>query len=188
MRKRLEGVRVAIVATMGFEQSELVEPRKALEEAGAEVEIVSPEGGKIRGWRGDDWGTEVGVDRTVERASPDDYDALVLPGGVMNPDRLRGDAKVVAFVRAFTAAGKPVGAICHGASTLLETGALRGHMVTSYPSIRTDLINAGASWVDEEVVVDRGIITSRSPDDLPAFNRKLIEQFAGQARRPARAS
>lgn len=180
--KRLDGVKVAIVATDGFEQSELVEPRKALEAAGAQVEIVSPKAGKIRAWKGGDWGDEVEVDRPIERARPDDYDALVLPGGVLNPDKLRADAKVVAFVRAFSNAGKPVGAICHGPATLIETGALRGHMVTSYPSIKTDLINAGASWVDEEVVVDRGLITSRRPDDLPAFNRKLVEQFSQRAR------
>lgn len=184
--KRLDGVKVAIVATNGFEQSELVEPRKALEAAGAQVEVVSPEAGKICGWKDGDWAEFVEVDRAVERARPEEYDALVLPGGVMNPDKLRGDAKVVAFVRAFTAAGKPVAAICHGPSTLVETGALRGHMVTSYPSIKTDLINAGAAWVDEEVVVDRGLITSRTPADLPAFNRKLLEQLSERARRRAR--
>lgn len=184
--KRLDGVKVAIVATDGFEQSELIEPRKALEAAGAEVEIVAPRVGKIRAWRGHDWGDEIEVDRPIERARPDDYDALVLPGGVLSPDKLRADAKVVAFVRSFSSAGKPVAAICHGPATLVETGALRGHMVTSYPSIKTDLINAGASWVDEEVVVDRGLITSRRPDDLAAFNRKIVEQFATGSRRRGR--
>jgi protease I len=186
--KRLDGVKVAIVATNGFEQSELVEPRKALEAAGAQVDVVSLEAGTICGWKDGDWADEVEVDYAIERARPEDYDALVLPGGVLNPDKLRGDAKIVAFVRSFTAAGKPVAAICHGPSTLIETGALRGHMVTSYPSIKTDLINAGASWVDEEVVVDRGLITSRTPDDLPAFNRKLIEQVAERARQRARSA
>jgi protease I len=176
--KKLDGVKVAIVATDGFEQSELVEPRRALEAAGAQVEIVAPEGGTIRGWKGGDWGDEIEVDRPIERAREGDYDALVLPGGVLNPDRLRAEPKVIAFVRAFSNAGKPVAAICHGPATLVETGALRGHMVTSYPSIKTDLINAGASWVDEEVVVDRGLITSRRPDDIPAFNEKMLEVLA----------
>jgi deglycase len=181
--KKLSGIKVAIVATNGFEQAELLEPRKALEAAGAQVEIVSPEGGKIRSWQGENWGDEVEVERPIERARPNDYDALVLPGGVMNPDKLRTNARVVAFVRAFSTSGKPIAAICHGLATLIETGTLRGHLVTSCPSIKTDLINAGASWVDKEVVVDRGLITSRSPDDLPALNRELVDHCADRARR-----
>lgn len=177
-QRNLEGVKIAILATDGFEQSELTEPRKALQEAGADTEIVSPRPGRIRGWKLKDWGEEVSVDATLEDADPKDYDALVLPGGVMNPDRLRMNPQAVAFVKAFFAADKPVAAICHGPWTVVEAGAARGHRMTSWPSLQTDLRNAGADWVDEEVVVDGNLVTSRKPDDIPAFNREIIELFS----------
>ncbi len=179
----LNGKRVAILATQGFEQSELMEPKKALEEAGARPEIVSPGGETIRGWKEQDWGETVRVDVPLEQARPGDYDALVLPGGVMNPDKLRQDEKAVAFVRAFFQAGKPVAAICHGPWMLVEADVVRGRRVTSWPSLKTDLRNAGAEWSDEQVVVDNGLVTSRKPADLPAFNRKLIEEIREGAHR-----
>jgi protease I len=175
---KLQGLKVAILATDGFEQSELTEPRKALDEAGATTEIISPKEGRVRGWNHKDWGSEVKVDKRLESADPQDYDALVLPGGVMNPDALRMNAGAVAFVRSFFTAGKPVGAICHGPWTVIESGAARGHRMTSWPSLKTDIKNAGAEWVDEEVVVDGKLVTSRKPDDLPAFNRELLKLFA----------
>jgi protease I len=178
MADRLDGKIVAILATHGFEQSELLEPRDALRAAGAEVHIVSPEAGSIRGWAEDDWGDAVAVDRTLDEVRVDDYDALVLPGGQINPDLLRIRPEAVELVRAFYEAGKPIAAICHGPWLLVEADLVRGLQATSYPSIRTDLINAGAKWVDAEVVVDRGVVTSRRPDDLPAFNAKLIEEVA----------
>jgi protease I len=178
----LTGFKVAILATDGFEQSELTEPRKALSEAGATTEVVSPREGSLRGWNHKEWGDQVRVDRDLRHADPSEYDALVLPGGVMNPDALRMNPQAVAFVRAFVDAGKPVAAICHGPWTLIETGGARGHRLTSWPSLKTDLKNAGASWVDEEVVVDGKLVTSRKPDDLPAFNRELLRLFA--ANRP----
>jgi protease I len=174
---KINGKRVAILATDGFEQSELLEPRKALEEAGATVEVVSPKAGKIRGWAEKNWGEEVKVDRTIDSAHAGDFDALVLPGGVMNPDKLRRDERVLKFVREFFAAGKPVGAICHGPWTLIDAGVVKGRRMTSYASIQSDLKNAGAEWVDEVVVVDEGLVTSRRPADLPEFNRKLIEEI-----------
>jgi protease I len=180
-RDILKGLRVAILATDGFEQSELTEPRKAFTEAGALTEIVSPKQGRIRGWNHKEWGQEVAVDQDLRDADPDDYDALLLPGGVMNPDNLRTDPTAVAFVKSFFQAGKPVAAICHGPWTVIEAGAARGHRMTSWPSLKTDIKNAGAEWVDEEVVVDGKLVTSRKPDDLPAFNRSAIELFA-QAR------
>lgn len=176
--KDLSGKRVAIVATDGFEQSELLEPKKALEAAGATTEVVSLKAGRIRGWAMKDWGEEVAVDTVVDEASADDYDALVLPGGVINPDKLRMHAGVLAFVRAFFEQGKPVGAICHGPWTLINAGVVRGRHLTSWPSLQLDLQNAGATWTDEEVVSQDGLVTSRKPDDLPAFNRKLIEEIA----------
>ncbi len=180
--KTLDGLAVAILATDGFEQSELVSPRDALKGAGATVHIVSLKPGSIKGWDEDDWGDSVSVDETVKNASVDDYDALVLPGGQMNPDKLRVDDAAVAFVKAFVDAGKPVGAICHGPWTMIEAGVVDGRTMTSYPSIQTDLKNAGATWVDEQVHVDDSsastFVTSRKPDDLPAFNRTLIETFA----------
>jgi protease I len=174
---KLSGLRVAILATDGFEQSELIEPRKALDEAGATTELVSPRDGRIRGWNHKEWGREVDVDQALQSADPKDYDALVLPGGVMNPDALRMNAAAVAFVKSFFQAGKAVAAICHGPWTVIEAGAARGHRMTSWPSLRTDIKNAGAEWVDEEVVIDGKLVTSRKPDDLPAFNRAIIEVF-----------
>ncbi|MDM4768983.1 type 1 glutamine amidotransferase domain-containing protein [Solimonas sp. SE-A11] len=178
MSARLEGKRVAILATDGFEQSELLEPLKALREAGATAEIVSPKSGRIRGWKHTDWGQEVDVDVELAKADADDYDALVLPGGVMNPDHLRANRSAVQFVKDFNDAKKPIAAICHGPWTLIEAGAVKGRQITSWPSLRTDLTNAGAQWVDQEVVTDRGLVTSRKPDDLPAFCRKMIEEIA----------
>ena len=177
-RGKLEGMRIAILATDGFEQSELLEPRKALQQAGAATEVVSPKAGRIRGWNHTEWGEEVGVDKDLQHADPGAYDALVLPGGVMNPDRLRMNHDAVSFARAFFEAGKPVAAICHGPWTVIESGAAKGHRMTSWPSLQTDLRNAGAEWVDEEVVVDGKLVTSRKPDDIPAFNRATIELFA----------
>jgi len=177
MANELQGRRVAILVTDGFEQIEMTEPRRALDEAGAETHIVSPKM-DVRGFHHDKLGDEFPVDVPLEKAKADDYDALVLPGGVMNPDALRIDPKAVTFVRAFVDAGKPVAAICHGPWTLIETGAVKGRRMTSWPSLKTDLRNAGAEWVDEEVIVDRGLVTSRKPDDLPAFIRKMIEEFA----------
>jgi protease I len=174
----LNGKKVAILVADGFEQVEMTEPRKALEEAGAETHIVSPASGQVKGWQKDHWGDEFDVDVPLENASPDDYDALVLPGGQMNPDNLRGDERAVSFTRAFVDAGKPVAAICHAPWTLVEADVVRGRRMTSYHTLKTDLRNAGADWVDEEVVVDQGIVTSRNPDDLPAFNRKMIEEIA----------
>jgi protease I len=175
---QLQGKTVAVLATDGFEQSELLEPRRALEEAGARTVLVSLEKGRIRGWKHKDWGDSVEVDEAVESANPEEFDALLLPGGVMNPDALRKDDRAVAFVRSFVEHGKPIAAICHGPWTLIETGAVDGRRMTSWPSLKTDLTNAGAEWVDEEVVVDRGWVTSRKPDDLPAFNAKMVEEFA----------
>lgn len=174
----LKGTRVAILATDGFEQSELIEPRKALNEAGADTFVVSPQDGKIRGWNHTDWGKEIPVDVHLDSAHPADFHALLLPGGVMNPDHLRMNERAVNFVRHFTQQGKPIAAICHGPWTLIEADAVRGHTMTSWPSIKTDLKNAGAKWVDKEVVRDGGLVTSRKPDDIPAFNREMIRLFA----------
>ncbi len=173
----LEGKKVAIVVANGFEQVEMTDPKKALEEAGAQADIVSPEKGTVRGWKHTEWGDQFDVDVPLEEADPAGYDALLLPGGVMNPDKLRMNETAVRFVKSFFDSGKPVAAICHGPWTLIEAGAVKGRRVTSWPSIRTDLKNAGANWVDREVVVDNGLVTSRKPDDIPAFNRKMIEEF-----------
>lgn len=178
MKEDLSGKRVAIVVANGFEQIEMTDPREALDEAGAETDLVSNEGGEVKGWEHTEWGETFDVEVSIDDANPDDYDALLLPGGVMSPDRLRRDERVLAFVRAFFEAGKPVAAICHGPWTLIDAGVVEGRRVTSYPSIRKDLENAGAEWVDEEVVVDQGLVTSRRPDDLPAFDAKMIEEFA----------
>jgi protease I len=167
--------RIAILATNGFEQSELMKPRQQLKEAGYDVDVISPKTGEIRGWNHKDWGESVPVDVELPEASPDDYDALVLPGGVINPDALRIDPDAVAFVRAFDQARKPLAAICHGPWMLVESGAARGRKVTSWPSLRTDLTNAGASWHDAEVVQDGHVITSRKPADIPAFSRAVME-------------
>jgi protease I len=178
----LTGKKVAILATDGFEQDELLSPLAALKDAGADVQVISPsEEKKIRGWKNADWGKKVKVDLPLNEANADDFDALVLPGGVMNPDHLRRDPQVLDFVKSFFNARKPVGAICHGPWTLIDAGVVRGRKMTSYETIQTDLKNAGAQWVDQEVVVDHGLVTSRKPDDLPAFNAKLIEEIAESA-------
>jgi protease I len=177
MSGKLQGKKVAIVATDGFEQVELTEPRKALESAGATVDVISPKPGEIKGWNRTDWGDKTKVTKTLDQAKPTDYDALVLPGGQINPDKLRIEPKAVAFVKDFVASGKPVAAICHGPWLLVEADVLKNRTVTSYPSIRTDIRNAGAHWVDEEVVTDGNLTTSRRPDDLPAFNQRLTEQI-----------
>lgn len=178
MAERLSGKRVAMLVSEGFEEVEMTEPRRALQEAGAQVDLIVPEGGEVRAWAKDDWGESYRADRTLADARADGYDALVLPGGVMNPDNLRMNADAVSFVRDFFAAGKPVGAICHGPWLLVEADVVRERTVTSYPSLQTDLKNAGARWVDREVVTDQGLVTSRNPDDIPAFNRKVIEEIA----------
>jgi protease I len=177
----LKGIKVAILVTDGFEQVELTEPRKALDQAGADTKVVSPKDARVRGWNFTDWGEELPVDVRLDQARPEDFDALHLPGGVINPDSLRMQPAAVAFARAFFDAGKPVTSICHGPWMVIEAGAARGRRVTSWPSLKTDLKNAGADWVDEEVVVDRGLVTSRKPDDIPAYNREMIKLF-GQAK------
>lgn len=186
---KLNGVRVAILATQGFEQVELTEPKAALEEAGAKVDVVSPKAGiksgKIKGWNMTDWGESVKVDVELSDAKEGNYDALLLPGGVMNPDKLRMDPQAVAFVKSFFTASKPVAAICHGPWTLIEADVIRGRTMTSWPSLQTDLRNAGATWVDQEVTEDNGLVTSRKPDDIPAFNQRVIELFSKAAHRAA---
>jgi deglycase len=184
----LSGKRVAILATDGVEQVELTEPRKALDAAGATTKVVSPKSGSIKGWNHTDWGDKIHVDITLDDANPDDFDALMLPGGVMNPDHLRMNEKAVNFVRAFFEAGKPVAAICHGPWLLVEADVVRGRNVTSWPSLKTDLRNAGANWTDSQVVTDHGLVTSRKPEDIPAFNRKMIEEFAEGVHEEQRAS
>ncbi|MGH8022972.1 MAG: type 1 glutamine amidotransferase domain-containing protein [Limisphaerales bacterium] len=176
--QNLKGKKVAILATDGFEQDELLSPLQALREAQADVKIVSPARDQIKAWKYTDWGQTVKVDVPLEKARPEDFDALLLPGGVMNPDHLRREASAVRFVRSFFESGKPVAAICHGPQMLIEADAVRGRKLTSFASIKTDLKNAGAQWVDQEVVVDNGLVTSRSPDDLPAFNAKMVEEFS----------
>jgi protease I len=175
--KQLSGKKVAILVEDGFEQVEMTSPKEALEAAGAKTYIISPKADKVKGWEHTKWGQEFPVDVVIEQANATNYDALLLPGGVMNPDKLRTNKKAVQFVRSFFDQAKPVAAICHGPWMLVEADVVEGRMVTSYPSIQTDLKNAGASWVDKEVVVDRGLVTSRKPDDLPAFNRKMIEEI-----------
>ena len=174
MADTLRGKRIAILATDGFEQAELMEPRKALDDAGATTEVVSLKSGEIKGWKTKDWGDKVRVDKTLDQAKPQDYDALVLPGGVINPDRLRMEPRAVNWVKDFVATGRPVAAICHGPWTLVEAGVVKGKTFTSWPSVKTDLKNAGANWVDKEVVTDGQFISSRKPDDIPAFSRTLI--------------
>ncbi len=178
MPKKLENKRIAILVENGFEQEELTSPRDALQENGARVEVVSPATGHVRAWKHTDWGEDFPVDRPLDEARASDYDALVLPGGVMNPDHLRMNETAVAFVREFFTEHKPVAAICHGPWTLIEAGVVKGRTLTSYPSLQRDLANAGAKWVDKEVVTDHGLVTSRRPDDLPAFNRKMVEEIA----------
>lgn len=175
---KLTGKKVAILVTDGFEQVELTGPKQALEDAGAITHIVSPKDDKVKGWDKTDWGKEFTVDVVLSNASANDYDALVLPGGQINPDKLRIENQAIAFIKAFNDQLKPIAAICHGPWTLIEAGLVSGRIITSYPSIQTDLKNAGAHWVDQEVVIDHGIITSRNPDDIPAFNEKIIEEIA----------
>jgi protease I len=174
----LQGKKVAILVENGFEQVELTSPKQALEEAGAQTQIISPQRDQVKAWQHTDWGDTFPVDVPIEKAKASDYDALLLPGGVMNPDKLRMNKQAVQFVRDFFEQKKPVASICHGPWTLIEANVVRGRKLTSYPSLQTDLRNAGATWVDQEVVVDQGLVTSRNPDDLPAFNRKLIEEVA----------
>jgi protease I len=175
---QLKNLKVAILTENGFEQSELTSPKEALEQAGVIVHIVSPQAKEVKAWDKTNWGITLPVDVTLEDAKPEDYDSMVLPGGVLNPDKLRVNNKAVEFVRHFLENGKPIAAICHGPQTLIETGMLKGRTMTSYPAIKTDLINAGINWVDREVVVDHGLVTSRSPKDLNAFNKKMLEEFA----------
>lgn len=175
---KLNGKRVAILATDGVEQVELTEPRKALDAAGAQTTLISPKSGKIKAWQHDHWGDELAVDLSLDQANPADYDALMLPGGVMNPDHLRQDKNAVNFVRQIFQSGKPVAAICHGPWMLVEADVVRNRTVTSWPSLQTDIRNAGGDWVDREVVTDMGLVTSRKPDDIPAFNKKMVEEFA----------
>jgi protease I len=178
MPKNLAGKIIAILATDGFEQDELTKPKKALEEAGAQTEVVSPTEKKIKGWDKKDWGEKVSVDTPLKSADPAKYDALLLPGGVMNPDHLRMNSDAVKFVKHFFEHAKPVAAICHGPWMLVEAGAVKGRTVTSWPSLKTDIRNAGGTWVDEEVVLSNGVVTSRKPDDIPAFNREMIDLFS----------
>jgi len=185
--KSLQGKKIALVTENGFEEVELTSPKQALEEAGAEVDIVSPQKSKVKAWDHDHWSIELKVDKHINDVEEKNYDALVLPGGVLNPDKLRTNEKVVAFVKDFLESGKPVAAICHGPQTLIETGLLEGRTVTSYPAIKTDLINAGADWVDREVVVDNRLVTSRSPKDLEAFIEKMIEEISEGVHAPAPA-
>ena len=182
MTQPLQNRTIAILVTNGFEQVELTEPRKALEQAGARVRVISPAKGKVKGWNHTDWGNEIPIDEPLDQADAGRYDALVLPGGVMNPDKLRRNEHVLAFVKEFFQSQRPVAVICHGPWTLIDAGVVRGRRITSYPSLQTDLKNAGAEWVDQEVVVDRGLISSRKPDDLPAFNRAMVEEFAKAGR------
>jgi protease I len=174
----LRNKRVAALVDDGFEQVELTEPKKALEAAGAKVDVVSPQKRKVKGWQHTNWGDEFDIDVHLEQARADEYDALLLPGGVMNPDRVRINPSAVQFVKAFVDSGKPIAAICHGPWTLIEAEGVRGRTMTSWPSLRSDLRNAGATWVDQECVTDNGLVTSRKPEDIPAFNKKMIEEFA----------
>ena len=185
--ENLKGLRVAILIENGFEQVEMTEPRKALLDAGAQVSIVSPQRTHVRGWKHTEWGDEFPVDKQLDNAQPEEFDALLLPGGVMNPDKLRMEPEAVAFVKAFFDAGKPVAVICHALWTVIEAGAAKGKRIASWPSLKTDLQNAGAKWVDEEVVVDGKLVTSRKPDDIPAFNREMLKLF-GNARAKARSA
>lgn len=175
---KLAGKRVVILATDGVEQSELIKPRQALDDAGAKTLVVSPKGGSIKAWEHDHWGEDIEVDLPLSDVRTDDFDALMLPGGVMNPDRLRQDQNAVQFVKQFVQSGKPIAAICHGPWMLVEAGAVNGRTLTSWPSLKTDIQNAGGDWVDREVAIDEGLVTSRKPDDIPAFNKKMIEEFA----------
>jgi protease I len=181
--RNLEGLNVAILVTDGFEQVELVDPRKALDDAGASTKIVSPKKDKVRGWKFTEWGDQLPVDVALNQTTAHEFDALLLPGGVINPDKLRMMPEAVEFVKAFFDAGKPVAAICHGPWTVIETGYARGRRMTSWPSLKTDLRNAGANWTDEEAVTDGNLVTSRKPDDIPAFNRAVNNLFSRAEKR-----
>lgn len=174
----LKGKKIAMIVTHGFEQSEMVEPKKALEAEGATVDLISLEKGKVKGWKSGNWADEFVVDKVIQEVNPADYDALVLPGGVGNPDKLRMNNDVIQFVKKIVASKKLVAAICHGPWTLINAEVVKGHCMTSWPSIKVDLMNAGADWVDEEVVVDKKLITSRKPADLPAFNQAIIQMLS----------
>ena len=178
MPKEVKGKKVAILTEHGFEEVELTSPMNALESAGVEVHVVSPQSGSVKAWDHDHWSIEVPVDKLLHDTNPEEYDMLLLPGGVFNPDKLRINPEAVAFAQHFIEQGKPLAAICHGPQLLIETGMLDGRTMTSYPSVRTDLVNAGVNWVDKEVVVDNGLVTSRSPKDLEAFNKKMLEELA----------
>jgi protease I len=186
----LDGLKVAILVTDGFEQVEMTEPRKALDQAGAKTSIVSPKDGRVRAWKFTEWGDEFPVDVPLAKARPEEFDAILLPGGVINPDTLRMNEGAVLFAQAFLDGGKPVATICHGPWTLIETGKVKGRRLASWPSLQTDVENAGAEWVDQEAVVDGNLVSSRKPDDIPAFNREMIGLFgraqAGQAGQRAR--
>ena len=178
MARKLEGKKVAILVADGFEQVEMTKPRDALNEAGAETKIVSPKSGRIQGMHHADKGEEFDVDLTLDQARPEDFDAILIPGGLMNPDQLRGTPEALDFVRHFFEEGKPAAVICHGPWVLVDAGLVRGRTLTSWPNIKVDVRNAGGNWVDQEVVVDNGLVTSRKPDDIPAFNKKMIEEFS----------
>jgi protease I len=185
-KKDLTGKRIAILVDEGFEQVELIKPRKALDRLGAQTQVVSPQEKEVRGWNVKRWGKFAAVDVPLDSADPSSFDALLLPGGVMNPDKLRINPKAVEFVKHFVDTGKPIAAICHGPWMLIDAGGIQGRTVTSWPSLQTDIRNAGGTWVDQEVVTDRGIVTSRKPDDIRAFNKKMIEEFEHAKRvRPA---
>jgi protease I len=184
---KLNGKTVAILTENGFEEVELTSPKKALEDAGATVHIVSPQKDKIKAWDHDHWSIELSVDKNVSDVKAEDYDALMLPGGVLNPDKLRMNKEAVEFAKDFLETGKPVAAICHGPQLLIETGLLEGRDMTSYPSLQTDITNAGANWHDREVIVDNGLVTSRSPKDLEAFNEKMVEEISEGIHMPAPA-
>lgn len=178
MAREVKGKKVAILTDNGFEEVELTSPMNALEEAGAEVHVISPQQNKVKAWKHDHWSIEVNVDKHIDEARPEEYDMLLLPGGVLNPDQLRTNQKAVAFAQHFLETGKPLAAICHGPQLLIETGMIANRRLTSYASVKTDLVNAGVQWEDKEVVVDNGLVTSRSPEDLPAFNKKVLEELA----------
>lgn len=178
MSANLKGKKVAFLATDGVEQVELTDPRKALDQAGATTHLVSPKDGEIKAWKFKEWGDSFKVDRSLDQVKASDYDALILPGGVINPDHLRQEPKAVGFVKEFAQSSKPVAAICHGPWTLIEAGVVNGRRMTSWPSLKTDLKNAGANWVDEQVIQDGNFITSRKPEDIPAFSKKIIEEIA----------
>ena len=178
MAKELKGKRIAALVTKGFEQVELVDPKKALERVGATVNVVAPEAGTVQGWNHGEWGQEVNVDETLDTADVGNYDALLLPGGVIDADHIRMNGRAIQLVKDFFDMAKPIAVICHGPWIMIEAGIVQGLKMTSYPSLETDLRNAGADWVDEEVVNDRGVVSSRKPQDLPAFNQKMIEEFA----------